>query len=98
MALFNVEGHPERGQSVTRGKRIGKVANGDCDGGNVVSMVLYKPQTGAANDPEEGRKGVPFEKEWVIDRCAYPDDKRTVNQYRGVLVPCTPKDKGSASS
>jgi hypothetical protein len=98
LALFNVEGTPERGQSVKQGKRIGKVAQGGCKGGGAVSMVLYKPRAGAADDPEEGGQGVPFSGDWAIAGCDYPDDKRTVDQYRGVLVPCPPEDKGSASS
>jgi hypothetical protein len=98
LALFNVEGYPEPGQAVKQGKRIGKVAKGDCEGGDVLSMVLYQPQAGAADDPEEGRQGVPFTGDWVIAGCDYPDDKRTVNQYRGVLVPCKPEDEVPASS
>jgi hypothetical protein len=98
LALFNVEGTPERGQSVKQGKRIGKVAKGGCEGGDVLSMILYKPQAGAADDPVEGREGVPFSRDWAIAGCDYLDDKRTVNQYRGVLVPCTAKEEVAASS
>jgi hypothetical protein len=98
VALFNVEGHPEPGKSVKRGKRIGKVAKGDCEGGDALSMVLYRPQTGTSDDPVAEREGVPFEDEWAIAGCDYPDDKRTVNQYRGELVPCSPKDDVSARS
>jgi hypothetical protein len=98
LALFNVEGHPERGQAVKQGKRIGKVAKGECAGGDLLAMVLYQPQAGAADDPEEDREGVPFTGDWVIAGCDYPDDKRTVNQYRGVLVPCNPEDEVPASS
>jgi hypothetical protein len=98
LALSNVEGHPELGQPVKRGKRIGKVAKGGCEGGDHIHMALYQPQTGAADDPEEGRKGVPFTGDWVIAGCDYPDDKQTANQYRGVLVPCKPEDEVSASS
>jgi hypothetical protein len=98
LALSNVEGHPELGQPVKRGKRIGKVARGGCEGGDHIHMALYQPQTGAADDPEEGRKGVPFTGDWVIAGCDYPDDKQTANQYRGVLVPCKPEDEVSASS
>jgi hypothetical protein len=98
LALFNVEGHPQRGESVKQGKRIGKVAKDGCEGGDVLTMVLYRPQAGAADDPEAGREGVPFAGDWVIDGCEYPDDKRTVNQYRGVLVPCKPEDEVPASS
>ena len=61
-------------------------------GGDHIHMALYQPQTGAADDPEEERKGVPFTGDWVIAGCDYPDDKQTANQYRGELVPCTPKD------
>jgi hypothetical protein len=92
VALFNVEGHPERGKSVKRGKRIGKVAKEGCKESDAVSMVLYRPHAGASDDPEEGRDGVPFTDEWAIDGCEYPDDKRTVNQHRGELVPCKPED------
>ena len=92
LALFNVEGHPERGETVKQGKRIGKVAKEGCAEGDRLHMVLYQPQAGAADDPEEGRKGVPFTGEWVIAGCDYPDDKKTANQYRGDLVPCTPED------
>jgi hypothetical protein len=58
-------------------------------------MVLYQPQAGAADDPEAGRKGVPFAGDWTIAGCDFPDDKQTANQYRGVLVPCTPEDDTS---
>ena len=95
LALFNVEGRPELGQSVKLGKKIGKVAKGGCEGGDLVHMVLYQPQAGAADDPEEGRRGVPFTGDWAIDGCEYPDDKQTTNQYRGVLVPCNPEDQVS---
>jgi hypothetical protein len=98
VALFNVEGTPERGQSVTRGKRIGKVAKGGCEEGDALSMVLYQPQEGASDDPVAGRQGVPFNGEWAIANCDYPDDRRTVNQYRGELVPCPPEDTTSPSS
>jgi hypothetical protein len=90
VALFNVEGRPEPGQSVKLGKKIGKVAKEGCEGGDHIHMVLYQPQAGAAGDPEAGRKGVPFTGDWTIAGCDYPDDKQTANQYRGVLVPCTP--------
>jgi len=95
VALFNVEGRPKRGETVKQGKRIGKVARAGCAGGDVLSMVLYRPQAGAADDPEAGRKGVPFTGDWVIARCDYPDDKKTANQYRGELVPCKPEDQVS---
>jgi len=98
LALLNVEGPPERGQSVKQGKRIGKVAKSGCEGGDHLHMVLYQPQAGAADDPEEGREGVPFAGEWAIDGCDYPDDKKTVNQYRGVLVPCNPEDDTSGGA
>jgi len=97
-ALFNVEGHPERGESVKQGKRIGKVAKGGCEGGAGLSMVLYQPQTGTSDDPVAEREGVPFEDDWAIASCEYPDDKRTVDQYRGLLVPCTPEGETSTSS
>jgi hypothetical protein len=41
---------------------------------------------------------VPFSRDWALARCDYPDDKRTVEQYRGVLVPCSPEDEVAASS
>ena len=98
LALFNVEGHPELGESVKQGKKIGKVAKEGCAEGDRLHMALYQPQAGAADDPEAGRKGVPFTGDWVIAGCDYPDDKKTANQYRGVLVPCNPEDEVSASS
>jgi len=98
LALFGVEGHPQRGQPVKQGKRIGKVAKKGCEGGDRLHMVLYQPQAGAAADPEAGRKGLPFTGDWVIAGCDYPDDQRTANQYRGVLVPCPPEDEVPASS
>jgi hypothetical protein len=98
VALFNVAEHPERGETVKQGKRMGKVARAGCAGGDVLSMVLYQAQAGAADDPEAGRKGVPFTGDWVIARCDYPDDKKTTNQYRGVLVPCKPEDEVSPKS
>ena len=64
-----------------------------CEEGDVLSTVLYRPRAGASDDPEEEREGVPFADEWAIDGCDYPDDKRTVNQYRGELVPCNPEDQ-----
>jgi hypothetical protein len=88
LALLNVEGAPKLGEAVKLGKRIGKVAKGGCEGGDRLHMALYKPQAGAADDPEEGREGAPFAGQWAIDRCDYPDDKKTANQYRGELVPC----------
>jgi hypothetical protein len=90
VALFNVEGRPEVGESVTRGKKIGKVAKEGCAEGDRLHMALYQPQAGAAGDPEAGRKAVPFTGDWTIAGCDFPDDKKTANQYRGVLVPCTP--------
>jgi hypothetical protein len=98
VALFNVEGRPEVGEPVTRGKKIGKVAKEGCAEGDRLHMALYQPQAGAADDPEAGRKGVPFAGDWAIAGCDFPDDKKTANQYRGVLVPCIPKDGGSAGS
>jgi murein DD-endopeptidase MepM/ murein hydrolase activator NlpD len=92
LTLFNVEELPDQGQPVKRGKRIGKVAKGGCEGGDHLHMALYKPQAGADDDPVAGREGVPFSGDWVIDGCDYPDDKKTANQYRGVLVPCSPED------
>jgi murein DD-endopeptidase MepM/ murein hydrolase activator NlpD len=98
LALFNVEGHPERGQPVKRGKRMGTVAKGGCEGGDHLHMALYTPQAGADDDPVAGREGVPFTGDWAIDGCDYPDDKKTRNQYRGVLVPCPPEDNAAARS
>ena len=98
LALFNVEGHPKLGESVKKGKKIGKVAKKGCEEGDRVHMALYQPQAGAADDPEAGRKGVPFTGDWTIARCDYPDDKKTANQYRGVLVPCKPEDEVSPKS
>ncbi|MDF3037762.1 MAG: Tryptophan synthase alpha chain [Thermomicrobiales bacterium] len=98
LALFNVAGVPEPGQSVKQGKKIGKVAKEGCEESDRLHMVLYQPQAGVADDPEEGRKGVPFAGDWAIADCDYPDDQRTENQYRGMLVPCTPEDATPASS
>jgi murein DD-endopeptidase MepM/ murein hydrolase activator NlpD len=98
LALFNVDGRPELGQSVKRGKKIGKVAKGGCEGGDHVHMVLYQPQAGVADDPVERRKGVPFTGDWTIAGCDFPDDKQTTNQYRGVLVPCNPEDQVSGGA
>ena len=98
LALFNVEGHPKLGESVKQGKKIGKVAKEGCEEGDRLHMVLYQPQAGAADDPEAGRQGVPFTGDWVIAGCDYPDDKKTANQYRGVLVPCKPEDEVSPKS
>jgi murein DD-endopeptidase MepM/ murein hydrolase activator NlpD len=90
VALFNVEGRPEVGEPVARGTKIGRVAQEGCAEGDRLHMALYQPQSGAAGDPEAGRKGVPFAGDWAIAGCDFPDDKKTANQYRGVLVPCTP--------
>ena len=98
LALFNVEGDLERGQRVTRGKRIGRVARRGCERGGRIRMALYQPQTGTNDDPVAEREGVPFEGEWAIAGCDYPDDRRTVEQYREELVPCSPEDNTSPSS
>jgi hypothetical protein len=98
LALFNVEGELARGQSVKRGKRMGKLARRGCERGDRLRMALYQPQQGTSDDPVAAREGVPFSGEWVIGDCEYPDDKRTVEQYRGELVPCKPEDEVSASS
>jgi hypothetical protein len=98
LALFNVEGNLERGQRLTRGKRIGKVARRGCERGDRLRMALYQPQAGTNDDPVVVREGVPFDGEWAIAGCEYPDDKRTAEQYRGQLVPCKPEDEVSASS
>jgi hypothetical protein len=98
VALYNVEGALERGQRLTRGKRLGRVARRGCERGGRIRMSLYQPQPGTPDDPIEERDGVPFAGEWTIDGCDYPDDRRTVEQYRGELVPCTPVDETSAGS
>jgi hypothetical protein len=92
LALFNVEGDLERGQRVTRGKRIGKVPRRGCERGDRIRMALYQPQKGTSDDPVAEREGVPFDGEWAIAGCEYPDDKRTVEQYREELVPCPSED------
>jgi hypothetical protein len=97
LALFNVEGELERGQRVTRGKRIGKVPRRGCERGDRLRMALYQPQEGRSDDPVADREGVAFEDEWAIAGCEYPD-KRTAEQYQGELVPCKPEDEVSASS
>jgi hypothetical protein len=91
LAMSNVEGKLERGQRVTRGKRIGKVARRGCEQGDRLHMALYQPQPGTSDDPVAEREGVPFTAAWAIDGCDYPDDKHTIEQYRGELVPCTPR-------
>jgi hypothetical protein len=98
LALFNVEGKLERGQRVTRGKRIGKVAKRGCERGDRIRMVLYQPRPGANADPVEEREGVPFADEWAIAGCNYPDDGQTADQYRAVLVPCSAEDDAAAGS
>ena len=98
LALYNVEGKLKRGQRVTRGKRIGKVPTRGCERGDRLRMALYQPQQGASDDPVAAREGVPFSGEWAIAGCEYPDDKRTIEQYRGKLVPCKPEDEVSANS
>ncbi len=95
LALFHVEGYPTRGR-VTKGEPIGRVAAGGCGPGDHIHMVLYKPKAGAADDPVDGRVGVPFAGAWEIDGCGYPDDKETANQHRGTLVPCQAPDRASA--
>jgi hypothetical protein len=101
LALFNVEGRLERGQAVKQGKRIGKVsamAQGTCEGGGRIRMALYRPRAGAADDPVEGRQGVPFADDWAIAGCDYPDDGRTAEQYRGELAPCPAEDEALAGA
>jgi len=98
MVLDNVEGDLERGQRLTRGMRIGRVARRGCERGGRIRMVLYRPQPGTSDDPVAEREGVPFTGEWTIDGCDYPDDRRTVEQYREELVPCAPEDEAPASS
>jgi hypothetical protein len=97
LALFNVEGNLERGQRVTRGKRIGKVPRRGCERGDRLRMALYQPQQRTNDDPVAEREGVPFTGEWAIAGCEYPDDKRTAEQYRGDLAPCSPEDTTSPS-
>jgi hypothetical protein len=72
------------------GKRIGKVAGRGCDRESQLRMVLYQPQPGTADDPGAEREGVPLTAAWAIDGRDYPDDKHTLEQYRGEQVPCTP--------
>jgi len=93
LALYNVEGELERSQRVTRGKRIGKVARRGCERGDRLRMALYRPQPGTSDDSVAEREGVPFNGEWAIAGCNYPDDRRTVEQYRGELVPCPAADE-----
>jgi hypothetical protein len=99
LALFPIEGELERGQSVKQGKRIGKIApmgERGCAEGNRLHMALYTPQPGADDDPVAGRKGIPFAGDWAIAGCDYPDDRRTIEQYRGELVPCSAEDEAAA--
>ena len=94
LALFPIEGKLKSGQGVKQGKRIGKVTALDdqrCEVGDRLHMVLYEPRPEAGDDPVTGRKGVPFADEWEIAGCDFPDDGRAINQYRGLLVPCTPE-------
>jgi len=98
LALYNVEGDLERGQPVTRGKRIGMVPTRGCERGDRLRMALYRSEAGTSDDPIAERKGVPFTGDWAIAGCAYPDDKRTAEQYRGEFVPCNPEDEVPASS
>lgn len=88
LALFFLDDHPAEGQAVRRGEPIGTVAAGDCRGGGALHLVLYTPKAGDEADPVVGRVGAPFAGEWTIAGCAYPDDERTANQYRGQLAPC----------
>jgi hypothetical protein len=90
LALFHVAGYPTSG-SVRRGEPIGSVAAGGCGPGNRIEMVLYEVGEDPA-DPVAARTGIPFAGEWEIAGCAYPDNKRTINQYRGELVPCVAVD------
>ena len=98
LALYNVEGDLERGQHVTRGKRIGKVAGRGCERGDRLRMALYQPQKGTSDDPVAEREGVPFTGDWAIAGCEYPDDGRTVEQYREELVPCPSTDGAPVNS
>ncbi|MDF3038193.1 MAG: Tryptophan synthase alpha chain [Thermomicrobiales bacterium] len=98
LALYNVEGDLKRGQRMKHGKRIGKVPTRGCERGDRLRMALYQPQKGTSDDPVAARQGVPFTGEWAIAGCEYPDDKRTVEQYRGELVPCKPEEEVSANS
>jgi hypothetical protein len=101
LVLFPLDSKLKHGQAVKQGKRIGKVAALDdqsCDQGDRLHMVLYEPQPQADEDSVAGQKGMPFADEWEIAGCDYPDDGRTINQYRGLLVPCTPKAAASTGS
>ncbi len=60
--------------------------------------TVYQPQQGTSDDSVPERAGVPFNGEWAIAGCEYPDDRRTVEQYREELVPCPPEDDTSPSS
>ena len=96
LALFHVEGYPTSGP-VRRGEPIGTVAAGGCGPGNRIEMVLYE----VGDDPADAvaeRTGIPFAGEWEIAGCAYPDNKRTINQYRGELVPCVIVDAATAEA
>ncbi len=87
---FEVAGAPTKGK-VKQGKPLGTVATGGCgddDAGDYLSMLLFRRQSGEEADPEADPEGVPFAGAWAIAGCAYPDDKRTANMYRGELVPC----------
>ncbi len=93
LALFHVEDFPEPGTRVQQGEPLGTVAAKGCGPGDYVHMVLYEldPED-KADDPVGDRVGVPFAGDWAIAGCAYPDDRRTRNQYRGRLVPCPGED------
>jgi hypothetical protein len=98
LALFNIAGTLERGQRVRRGRQMSTVAERGCERGDRIGMVLYRPQAGADEDPAAEREGVPFAGAWTIAGCDYPDDGRTVEQFRGELVPCTPEEDATAGS
>jgi hypothetical protein len=96
LALFHIEGYPTNGR-VRRGEPIGTVAAGGCGPGNRIEMVLYEAGDDPA-DPVAQRTGVPFAGDWEIAGCAYPDDKQTINQYRGELVPCIAVEAATAGA
>lgn len=96
LALFHVEGYPERGR-VKRGEPIGRVAEGGCTPGDYLHLVLYK--TTAQEDEDDrpdDRRAIPFAGDWAIGTCTYRDDKKTTHQHRGRLVPCRPDDAEAA--
>jgi len=98
VVLVNVAGAPTDGE-VVRGDPIGTVAAGTCGeagDGDYLLMAVYARFDGDEPDPNAAAEGVPFADDWEIDGCAYPDNKRTANQYLGELVPCQPPSTGQS--